>query len=536
MKFSRKQRFLLSILSGLLMAVSFPYTGSLFPIVFFAWVPLLLVEHNIYREKYRSSKVLLHAYITFVIYNLGSTYWIYFAKGGEAGAVMAYLLNGLLMAIVFLFFHWTKKYVGQKEGYIGLLFYWIGFEYFHYHWELSWPWINVGNTFSIVPEIVQWYAYTGVLGGTLWVLLINLVCFKIISNYVFGKESFKIQTPLIYLFLGLILIPSLLSYWSYASFEEKKNPVEIVVTQPNVDPYNEKFSGDVIKQLDKFVLEAEQLITDKTALVLAPETAISSAFDEEKYDQNKAYNYLKSKVNEWDGPDLYLGASTYKLFDEKRSRASKELSGGSGFYESYNTSMVISKNRTPSFVHKSKLVLGVEKIPFSNIFPFLEELSIENGGTSGTLGIENEAKVLSAKGFTFAPIVCYESVYGGFIAEQCRKGAEAIFVVTNDGWWDDSPGHKQHASFARLRAVESGRYVVRSANTGISSVINQRGDVVQATDYWVQDAFKATINLNSQPTFYVTYGDVIGRSFAFVFFLLLVLTAVRYLRTFGKSF
>lgn len=536
MNFSRKQRYLLSILSGLLMSVAFPYTGSLFPLVFIAWVPLLLVEHNIYREKYRSTKVLLHAYITFVIYNLGSTYWIFFAKGGETGAIMAYLLNGLLMAIIFLFFHWTKKYVGQKEGYIGLLFYWIGFEYFHYHWELSWPWINVGNTFSIIPEIVQWYAYTGVLGGTLWVLLVNLLFFKIISNVVFGRESFKIQTPLIYLSVALIFVPSLLSWWSYSTFEEKKNPIEIVVTQPNIDPYNEKFTGDVIAQLDKFVLEAEKHITENTSIVLAPETAISTPFDEDKYETTKAYNYLKSKVKEWDGPDLYLGASTYKIFDNKKSRASKELSSGRGFYESYNSSMIISENRPPSFVHKSKLVLGVEKIPYSHIFPFLEELSIENGGTSGTLGVEDEPKVLTAKGFTFAPIVCYESVYGGFIAEQCRKGAEAIFVVTNDGWWGDSPGYKQHASFSRLRAVETGRYVVRSANTGTSSVINQKGEVVHATDYWVRDAFKATIHLNNTPTFYVTYGDVIGRSFAFVFFLLLVLTAVRYLRTFGKSF
>lgn len=536
MRLSKKQRYLLSILSGLLMSVSFPYTGSLFPLVFIAWVPLLLVEHNIYREKYRSGKVLLHAYITFVIYNLGATYWIYYAEGGEIGAVMAYLLNGFLMALVFLLFHWTKKYVGQKEGYIGLLFYWIGFEYFHYHWELSWPWLNVGNTFSIVPEIVQWYAYTGVLGGTLWVFLINLIVFKLVSNIVFGREKLLIQTPLIYLTLAVVLIPSLLSLWSYTVHDEVENPAEIVVTQPNVDPYNEKFSGDLKEQLDRFIVSAEKLVTEKTAVVLAPETAISRPFDEDKYQQNQAYNYLKQKVEKWNGPDLYVGASTYKIFDKKRSRASRPFSNGNGFYESYNTSMVIGQNRPPSYVHKSKLVLGVEKIPFSNFFPFLEKLSIDNGGTSGTLGVEDEPQVLTTKGFSFAPIVCYESVYGGFIAEQCRKGAEAVFVVTNDGWWGDSPGHKQHASFSRLRAVETGRYVVRSANTGISSVINQRGEVLHATKYWVQDAFKATIQLNNIPTFYVTYGDVIGRSFAFVFFLLVVLTIVKYLRTFGKSF
>jgi apolipoprotein N-acyltransferase len=211
-------------------------------------------------------------------------------------------------------------------------------------------------------------------------------------------------------------------------------------------------------------------------------------------------------------------------------------SGGPGYYENYNSSLLLDRLNPPQFVHKTQLVLGVEKLPFSDIFPFLEELSIDNGGTTGTLGVEDYPKVLRTKGFTFAPIVCYESVYGGFIAEQCRMGAEVIFIITNDGWWSTTAGHKQHNEFARLRAVETRRYVARSANTGISSVINQRGDVVASTKYWEPAGLRETIRLNPEPTFYVTYGDVIGRSFAFVFILMLIYTAVKYLRSFGKSF
>lgn len=518
------------------MTIAFPHTGSLFPLVFIAWVPLLLVEHNIYREKYRSSKVLIHAYLTFFIYNVGSTYWIYYAIGGEVGAVAAYFLNGFIMALVFLLFHWTKKYVGQKEGYIGLIFFWIALEYIHYHWELSWPWINIGNTFAIAPEIVQWYAYTGILGGTMWILLVNLLVFKIVNNIVFKKETFKVQTPLLYLSLALVLIPSLLSYWSYSTYEETQNPIEVVVTQPNIDPYNEKFSSDLKPQLDKFIDKANGLVTPNTVVVLAPETAISQSFDEDNYKNNPAMNYLQSVVDGWGNTALFTGASTYKIFDHKKSSAAKPLDDSGYFYESYNTSALISKTKPTEFVHKSELVLGVEKIPFAKWFPSLEKLSIQNGGTSGTLGVEDEPRVLNTNGFTFAPIICYESLYGGMVAEQCRKGAEVIFIITNDGWWENTAGHKQHASIARLRAIETARYVVRSANTGISSVINQRGDVVRATEYWVQDAFRETVQLNAEPTFYVIYGDVIGRSFSFVALLIVALTLVRYLRRFGTSF
>ncbi|MBW7868548.1 MAG: apolipoprotein N-acyltransferase [Brumimicrobium sp.] len=527
MKLSRLHRYLLSILSGLLMVISFPHTGSLFPLVFIAWIPLLLVEHTIYLEKYRSSKVLLHAYITFVIYNAGASYWVYYSIGGEVAAILAYLLNGFIMALVFMFFHWTKKYVGQKEGYIGLIFFWIGFEYVHYHWELSWPWLSIGNTFAITPQIVQWYSYVGTSGGAFWILLLNMLGFKIVANILLKKETLKVQTPLLILFFLLIIIPSLLSLWSYFSFKENKNPIEIVVTQPNVDPYNEKFYFDEIPQLDKFLEKADALITPNTAVVLAPETAIPQPFDEEEYNEDEAYNYLIDHIKNWGNTSLFMGASTYKIFDHNTGIAARPIHNSDMYYESYNSSMLMQNGEPPQFVHKSQLVLGVERIPFTKWFPFLEKLSIQNGGTSGTLGVEAEPRVLSTNGFTFAPIICYESVYGDMIATQCRMGAEVIFVITNDGWWGNSAGHKQHASFARLRAIETGRYVVRSANTGISCVINQRGDVVKATKYWVQDAFRETIQLNDKPTFYVTYGDVFGRLSAFVFVLLTVLMLVR---------
>ena len=534
MKFSRLQRYALSVLSGILMVISFPFSGSLFPLVFLAWVPLLLVEHNVYREKYRSGKVFIHAYLTFLIYNVGTTFWIYYSIGGEAGAILAYVLNSLLMTVVFMLFHWTKKFVAQKEGYIGLMFFWIGFEYIHFHWELSWPWLTIGNTFSVVPEIVQWYSYTGVLGGSLWIILLNMLIFKLVSNVVFAKESWKVQTPLIYLAFGLVLIPALLSFWSYAFFTENSNPVEVVVTQPNIDPYGEKFSANPIDQVNKIFELATPLITDSTALILGPETAMVYPFNEERYKSNKLFQYVSGRVADWNGPDLFLGASTYRLFEDQIRVSMKPLQQ-EGYIEHYNTSVLISMNKPPQFVHKSKLVLGVEKVPFSYWIPALEELSINNGGTSGTLGIESEPLVLRSAGFNFAPVVCYESVYGGFIAAQCSKGAEAIFIITNDGWWGDTPGHRQHASFARLRAVETNKYVVRSANTGISSVINQRGDVLTQTEYWKEDAFREKINLNDEITFYVQYGDVIGRSFAFVFVLLAALTLVKYLRTFGTK-
>ena len=130
------------------------------------------------------------------------------------------------------------------------------------------------------------------------------------------------------------------------------------------------------------------------------------------------------------------------------------------------------------------------------------------------MGTEKEAKTLDSTGVKFAPVICYESIYGDYVGDYIAKGAEMIFVITNDGWWEDTPGYKQHLAYSRLRAIETRRSIARSANTGITCFINQRGDVSQKTDWWVPAAISGSINANSKNTFYTEYGDFFGRLFA----------------------
>ncbi len=496
------------------MVFSFPFTGSLTPLVFVSWIPLLLVESYITSQKYRSSKVYIHAFITFFTYNLGSTWWIWNAD--PAGAVMAIVLNALFMAFVFFLFHRFRKGLPGNQGYLLLLAFWIAFEFVHYHWELSWPWLQFGNVFSITPSFVQWFAYTGVLGGTLWVLTTNILGFFILQKIYLKSENWKSQIKWIFAFSSVLFVPLFLSLYQYSSYQEKINQVEIVVVQPNIDPYNEKFSSDLKPQLDKIFNLADQQVTSKTQFILAPETAISAAFYEQDFRSLPFYSYLLKRKKNWHHAAFLTGASTFRYYDKPYSIASRPMEGGPGFYESYNTSLLLDENNKEFFVHKSKLVLGVEKIPFRSIFPQLEELAINLGGASGSLGTEKAPKIMEANKTRFAPSVCYESIYGEFIARQVNKGAELIFVITNDGWWKDTPGYKQHASFSRLRAIENRRSVARSANTGISSFINQRGDVLQSTGWWVPASIRQKLNKNSELTFYAKYGDYIGKLMGFV--------------------
>ena len=151
-------------------------------------------------------------------------------------------------------------------------------------------------------------------------------------------------------------------------------------------------------------------------------------------------------------------------------------------------------------------------MPWPAVFKYIEKFAIDLGGISGSLGMqeEREAFFTANKKFAAGPIVCYESVYGEYVTEYVIKGANFLAIITNDGWWGDTPGYRQHLKYASLRAIETRRSIVRSANTGITATINQRGEIENKTSWWKEDAIKATININNNLTFYTRFGDYLG--------------------------
>jgi apolipoprotein N-acyltransferase len=164
--------------------------------------------------------------------------------------------------------------------------------------------------------------------------------------------------------------------------------------------------------------------------------------------------------------------------------------------------------------HKSKLVPGVEQMPFPFIFKHLESIAIDLGGTTGQLGTQNERSFFFSEDHKMrtAPVVCYESIYGEYVGNYIKNGANFISIITNDGWWADTPGYRQHLKYGRLRAIETRRWIARSANTGISCFIDPKGNILQATGWWIPAVISQNIGLNKELTFYTIYGDYIGRA------------------------
>jgi len=506
---------LLALLGGLLMAVGWPARGI--PVfLFFGFIPLLFIEDYISnnRNSFHKFSVLFYAYIMFFVWNILTTWWIVYAS--LFGAVMAVVFNSLFMALTFHLYHLSKKLIYKhKQGIFLLVIFWLGFEYLHIHWELSWTWLTLGNGLARWHQIIQWYEFTGVFGGSLWMLIVNILGFKILKSFINKEHNSKKIVQQLSIISVVIFIPILVSLIIYKNYKEEIKPVNITLIQPNNDPYTEQYHLSTTEIVNKIIRIADTKIDKETDFVICPESVLQEGTWEDRLQYAQGLKMIREWIKE-KHPNLtvIIGGSSFRMYaeGEKHNEATRELSEGQ-FYEAYNTAYIVDTTMNVPMYHKSKFVVGVEHMPFKKLIKPIEKFAINLGGTTGSLGVNKEREVfdISSANVKFSPMICYESIYGEFVTGFVRNGAEVLFIITNDGWWKETPGHRQHFIYAKLRAIETRRSIARSANTGISCFINQRGDVVQQTKYWEEDAIQNTINANNTISFYVQYGDILGR-------------------------
>ena len=180
----------------------------------------------------------------------------------------------------------------------------------------------------------------------------------------------------------------------------------------------------------------------------------------------------------------------------------------------YNAAVQLDNTGATQTYIKSKLVVGVENFPFKETLePILGNIMIDLGGTVLSRATQEERGVFSSMDHAknAAPIICYESVYGEFVTDYVKNGANFLSIITNDAWWDRTQGHQQHLSYARLRAIETRKSIARSANTGISALINEKGEILKTLDYGTKGVLKGSITINNTKTLYTKYGDFIAR-------------------------
>jgi len=529
----RLHKILLSLLSGLLLAAGWPERGFPF-LLFLGFVPLLVVEYEQWKNRStnHASGMIPYIILSISTWVLITTWWVYIST--PVGIVATILVNTSLVGGAFFLFHIThRRLSGASAAYTALIGYILTAEYIHLRWDLNFPWLNLGNGFAAYPKLIQWYEYTGIFGGSLWILLVNILLFLFVRDRIMHKICSREIGIRMAATLALIIIPMVISVMMYNHYTERINPIDVVVVQPNIDPYNEQFDLDPMVVTERMLALAAEKSDSLTDFAVFPESAIQEYIFEDQIESSPSIARIRKFSRSYARMNVITGISSRKIFKpgEPLSASARKFRDADMYYDSYNTALYIAHDSTLQKYHKSKLTPGVELMPYLDVLPFLKKFAIDLGGTTGSLGVNPDQTPFEVSdNLKVAPCICYESVYGEFMNRFIQNGANVIFVITNDGWWGNTPGHRQHLLFSVIRAIETRRSIARSANTGISCFINQRGDISQRTAYWEPAVIRQKINANDKITFYVKYGDYIGRIFLLVAGLFVLLTISTSLR------
>lgn len=503
-------KIFLALLFGLLLGLSWPTEGFT-PLIFIAFVPLLLLFKKI--KTVGSWQFFALFFLGFLTWNAITTWWLWNAT--VFGMFFAMIVNALLMACVMVAWKRIDRKLGAKAGLIFVPLIWVCFEKLHLTWDFSWPWLNLGNAFSEQPNWIQWYEYTGSFGGTLWVWCVNISIYQTLLHFVTHKKVGKKWVPA---FL-LIFIPILTSWVILRTYQPEQNEtITVTVVQPNIDPYNEKYALSNQDLYNRLIKQIGPALNKNTDLIVTPETYFSEGSGEyfPNFEQSKLYTELLSfatanKLQFLHGIQFY---NTYSAA-EKTESANKLHNG---IWADFYNAAFLTDSTNLHVYHKSKLVVGVETLPYRSLIePVLGNIMLDFGGTIFTRATQRERAAFPVySGAAVGPIICYESVYGAFVTGYVRQGATFLAIMTNDAWWGVTPGHRQHLSYARLRAIETRRPIVRAANTGISGFVSPLGEISHKLAYNTDGIATKTIVPQTKITFYTRYGDYIYRIGGFV--------------------
>ena len=217
---TKSRLIFLSVLSGLLLIQAWYEFGTGL-ILLFAFIPLLFVEDFLYENKIenRPHRAFLFAGISFIIWNAGATWWLWNAT--PAGMFLAFIINTMLMSVIFWLFHITRRNTSSSIGYFALIVFWLVYEHFYMYAEINWPWLTVGNGFANDIHIIQWYEYTGSFGGSLWVLLSNILGFNLLKHII-QNRSLKGKVREAGILLAVLILPILISITKSASSAKRK--------------------------------------------------------------------------------------------------------------------------------------------------------------------------------------------------------------------------------------------------------------------------------------------------------------------------
>lgn len=504
MKQNSPQHYLLLALTSVAL-LSAGWLGATGLTLLVALIPLMIISENLSESRRDWWRMCLYAAITFLLWNAATIWWVWIAT--PIGPITAAIVGSFYNLCAFMAYHYTSKRAPRALAYTLLVTIWIATEWAYNSADvMTFPWLLLGHGFSGDYWAVQWYEYTGIFGGSLWVLCSNIAIFEILRQR---------STTAIVRALMILLLPIALSVTLLLCYTPSDRTTRISVIQPNVPCYEEE--RFVANKLDprEDIKELMQGIPSDADYILMPESALAYIPTIGSVDEAQLESFSPElralMAGEHNNTKLITGASTIVRYGDSHTTDTAHYYPNFGWYDQYNSALLVNDDGlVEDIYHKGKLVIGVEAVPLKSLFDLFE---IDLGGVSGQLGWGREHTIFRNNGVAIGPAICYEGLYGGYFAGFARNGAEVMALISNDGWWGDTPGHRRLFDFCRLRAIETRRAIARSANTGISGFISPTGQVIGDRLEWDEEGrLTADLELRTEKTIYTLYGDWIART------------------------
>ena len=467
--------------SGLLLTLSLP-KPDLYPLAWIALVPLLFVIARVSvpaRNGRRPlpSQICVASYTAGVVFFAGTFYWItetMMTYGGLSAslAVGVGALFTLTYALYFVLFGLGLHLAMKKFGARGLFFaapWWVTVELLRAILFSGFPWMLLG--YALVP-------YTGILQMAAWTGVYGLSFLAAAVNGVIAYGALQRSKASIAAASAVVVIA-----WVLPVLGEKpsNDPVPVRLVQTNISLDQPWKKPDSEQLLDELAMLSTRGVS-QPKLVVWPETPAPLYLNQDAEFRTRMQNIARK-----------LGAYFLIGYIDALGEGPSNSAG-----------LLNPRGDQVSRYDKMHLVPFGEYVPFKRLLFFAESMTRQVGefvpGTEYTLS--------SLDGHRISTAICYESIFPDLVRRFAKRGSELIVVITNDGWFGESSAPYQHLRMGIVRSVENRRYMVRTANTGISAIIDPYGRIEAQTPIGVRTILDGTAQFRSDRTFYTQYGDV----------------------------
>ncbi len=407
-------------------------------------------------------------------------------------------LTRILLNIgVVLLFAYLGLYVGvfawltRRWGLWAAPLVWPLLEFIRTKSQIAFPWGLLGYTMTPYTPFIQPASIGGVYLVSAWLVLVNVLIYGLAKAVRRNRREAKLEVRSPKLEVGTrtaALLAAFVIPLVFALFYVRplKPWFNVAMIQPNVSPLDKGDWDSRAKIQSDLVRLTRQSATTHPNLVLYPETATLTDVTRSET-MGPAIRGLADSL----GTEIFTGTP---LFDEDRNSW-------------HNGAVLIRPNEQPirQRYYKIRLVPFSEKIPYADEVPIIRKIL----GTAdmGDWARGHDFTVFNWSRGTLSALICFEAIFPDLTREFTRRGSQLLAVVTNDGWFGRLVGAQQHAELAVLRTVENGVPMIRSANNGISFIVDPYGRILKQTPLFVQTILAGQVPQPLTPTLYRRYGD-----------------------------